>query len=202
MSAHPSYKAEGGAAPRPVIGTPPGIFSGLGEVRAIPVLQTARLTLGPFSMGHFEAFAAFAETPRSVFLGGPTTDRRDAWDSCMIHLGHWQARGYGAFFATETATGKPAGRISIWHPITLDEPELSWVVFDGFEGKGFAAEGARAVRDWAAAQVLAPLMSLVAPENGASVRLAQRLGCTEEGRHTYPSGAEVIRFRHPLGEVA
>lgn len=168
----------------------------------IPTLTTERLTLGPFTMGHYEAFADFCATERSKFLGGPTTDRREAWDSCMIHLGHWQARGYGAFFATETGTGKPAGRISIWHPITLDEPELSWIVFDGFEGKGLAAEGARVVRNWAAAQGMAPLQSLVAPENAASIRLAQSLGCTEEGRHTYPSGAEVIRFRHPLGAAA
>jgi RimJ/RimL family protein N-acetyltransferase len=168
----------------------------------IPTLRTNRLRLGPFEMSHFEAFADFAAGPRSTYLGGPTTDRRDAWDSCMIHLGHWQARGYGAFFATETATGKPAGRFSIWHPITLDEPELSWVVFDGFEGKGYAAEGARAVREWAVGQGLGPLQSLIAPENDRSIKLAKQLGCTEEGRHTYSSGAEVIRFRHPLGEVA
>ena len=168
----------------------------------IPVLTTARLTLGRFEMAHFEAFADFCATDRSTYLGGPTTDRRDAWDSCMIHLGHWQARGYGAFFATETATGKPAGRISIWHPITLDEPELSWVVFDGYEGKGYAEEGARAVRNWAASQGLGPLQSLVAPANERSIALAGRMGCHEEGRHTYPSGAEVIRFRHPMGEAA
>lgn len=164
----------------------------------IPTLQTARLTLGPFTMAHYEAFADFAATDRATFLGGPSTDRREAWDSCMIHLGHWQARGYGGFFATETATGTPAGRISIWHPITLDEPELSWVVFDGFEGQGLAREGAEAVRAWAAAERgLKRLMSLIAPDNDRSIRLAHSLGATEDGRHTYASGAEVLRFRHP-----
>jgi RimJ/RimL family protein N-acetyltransferase len=168
----------------------------------IPVLTTERLTLGRFDMAHFEAFAAFCETERSVYLGGPTTDRREAWDSCMIHLGHWQARGYGAFFATETATGKPAGRFSLWHPITLDEPELSWLVYDGFEGKGYAEEGARAVRDWATARGFAPLQSLIAEANTRSVALATRLGCTAEGRHAYPSGTEVLRYRHPAGVAA
>lgn len=165
---------------------------------AAPTLATPRMTLGPFSMAHYEAFADFCATPRSTYLGGPTTDRREAWDSCMIHLGHWQARGYGAFFATETATGKPAGRFSLWHPITLDEPELSWLVFDGFEGIGLAEEGARAVRNWAFVEKgIGPLQSLVAPENTRSVALAERLGCTPEDTHSYPSGAAVIRFRHP-----
>lgn len=164
----------------------------------IPTLATDRLTLGAFTMAHFEAFADFCATERSRFLGGPTTERRDAWDSCMIHNGQWMARGYGAVWATETATGAPVGRFSLWHPITFGEPELSWVVFDGFEGKGYAAEGANALRNWAFMEKgIGPLMSLIAPENARSVALAQRLGCTEEGRQAYKSGAEVIRFRHP-----
>lgn len=165
----------------------------------IPTLMTPRLTLGTFEMAHYEAFAVFAATPRSHFLGGPSTDKREAWDSCMIHLGHWVARGYGAFFATETATGKPAGRFSIWHPITLDEPELSWVIFDGFEGQGLASEGATAVRNWAATQGLPALASYIAADNDRSIALARRLGCTKEGTHTYPSGTTVDVWRHPMG---
>lgn len=163
----------------------------------IPTLTTARLTLGPFIMAHYDAFAAFAATERAEFLGGPSDDPRDAWDSCMNHLGQWRARGYGAFFATETATGVPAGRFSIWHPITLDEPELSWLVFDEYEGTGLAQEGATAVRDWAqTARDIAPLMPLIAPQNARSIKLADRMGCATEGTHTYPSGATVTKYRH------
>lgn len=165
----------------------------------IPTLTTERLTLGPFTMAHYEAFAAFASGERSTHLGGPSTDPRDAWDSCMIHLGHWAARGYGGFFATETATGAPAGRIAIWHPITLDEPELSWVIFDGYEGRGLAAEGAIAVRDWAARQGLPALASYIASDNDRSISLARKLGCVKEGQHTYPSGKTVDVWRHPMG---
>ena len=168
----------------------------------IPVLTTDRLILGPFSMAHYEAFRDFAGTERSRFLGGPSTDPRDAWESCMLHLGHWTARGYGGFFATSRDTGTPAGRIAIWHPVWLDEPELSWVIFDGFEGKGLAEEGARAVRDWAAKQGLGPLMSLIDADNSASIALARRLGATRDGGHTYDSNKTVQRWRHPLGNAA
>ena len=168
----------------------------------IPTLTTPRLTLGPFSQGHFAAFAAFCETDRSCFLGGPSTDPRDAWDSCMIHLGHWSARGYGGFFATHTKTGAPLGRFSIWHPITLDEPELSWVVYADFEGQGYAREGAEAVRDWAYRSAgLGPLMSLIAAENSRSIALAQSMGATLEGTHEYRPGDVVERYRHP-GDAA
>ncbi len=168
----------------------------------IPTLTTSRMTLGPFTLAHHTAFSAFCATERSVFLGGPTTDPRDAWDSCMIHLGQWHARGYGGFFATETVTGTPCGRFSIWHPSSLDEPELSWVVFDGFEGMGLAAEGAIALRDWAATQGLPALASYIATENTRSIALAQRLGCTRDGTHTYRPGDEVEVWRHPMGQPA
>jgi RimJ/RimL family protein N-acetyltransferase len=166
----------------------------------IPQIDTDRLNLGAFTMAHFEAFAAFSATPRSEFLGGPTTDRRDAWDSCMIHNGQWMARGYGAFWATETATGLPVGRFSLWHPITFDEPELSWVVFDGFEGRGFAAEGAAAVRAWAGRARIAPLQSLIAAANRRSIALAERLGARFEAETEYPNGVTVQRYRHPRPE--
>ena len=168
----------------------------------IPTLTTDRLTLGPFSMAHYEAFRDFAASERSRYLGGPSTDPRDAWESCMMHLGHWAARGYGGFFATARDSGAPAGRISIWHPVWLDEPELSWVIYDGHEGKGLAAEGARAVRDWAARRGLGPLMSLIDAGNAASIALARKLGATLEGEHTYDHGKSVQRWRHLPGATA
>ena len=163
----------------------------------IPTLTTERMTLGPFDMDHYAAFQAFSASPRSVHLGGPSTDPRDSWASCMMHLGHWIARGYGGFFATETASGQPVGRFAIWHPAWLDEPELSWTVYDGYEGRGFAAEGARAVRDWARQQGLGPLMSLIAADNTRSARLAERLGARREGEHRYDSGKTAQIWRHP-----
>lgn len=164
----------------------------------IPTLTTDRLTLGPFDMGHFNAFRAFAATARATFLGGPSEDPADAWESCMLHTGHWVARGYGGFFARETATGAPAGRFAVWHPIWLDEPELSWTVYDAFEGRGFAMEGARAVRDWAATIGLTRLMSMIAPDNTRSARLAARLGAKVEGQHTTATGTTVDIWRHPV----
>ena len=169
----------------------------------IPVLTTQNLTLGAITPAFVEAFATFARSDRSRFLGGPSDDPRDAWESSAIHAGHWVLRGYGGLQVTETATGAMVGRVAIWHPGWLDEPELSWVVFERFEGRGFAYEAAVALRDWfARAMSPAPLMSLIAPENTRSIALAQRLGALREGTHTYESGKTVERWRHPAGEVA
>ncbi len=164
----------------------------------IPTLTTSRLTLGPFSMAHYEAFHAFCATDRSRFLGGPTDDPRDSWDSCMQGLGQWIARGYGAFFMTETATGAPVGRTQLRHPIDLNEPELAWAVYERFEGKGLAHEAVLAVRDYAYRTLgFAPLMSLIASENTRSVALAEKLGCVPDGEKAYDSDVSVTIYRHP-----
>ncbi|MEO0931813.1 MAG: GNAT family N-acetyltransferase [Pseudomonadota bacterium] len=166
----------------------------------IPTLTTDRLTLGPFSMAQFDAFRAFCATDRSRFLGGPTDNPRDAWDSCMQGLGQWIARGYGAFFLTETATGKPVGRVQLRHPIDLDEPELAWVVYEDFEGKGLAQEAVLAVRAYAYDTLgFAPLMSLIAPDNTRSLALAKKLGCVPHGAKTYDDAPSVTIYRHPGG---
>ena len=164
----------------------------------IPTLTTSRLTLGPFSMAQYEAFHAFCITERSQFLGGPTDDPRDSWDSCMQGLGQWVARGDGACFLTETAPATPVGRVQLRHPIDLDEPELAWVVYQEFEGKGLAHEAVLAVRDYAYRTLgLARLMSLIAPENTRSIALAEKLGCVAEGQKAYDSDTSVTIYRHP-----
>ncbi|NDU99661.1 GNAT family N-acetyltransferase [Pseudoroseicyclus tamaricis] len=168
-----------------------------------PVLQSERLTLGPVSMAHVEAFTAFAASERSRHLGGPSDNPRDAWDSCLIHAGQWAVRGYGTFWLTETATGRPAGRVGLWHPVTMAEPELSWVIFDGFEGRGYAEEAARTIRVWAWEEKgLGPLHSDIAPGNARSLALAERLGAVLEGTMHTDSGKEVQVWRHPAAEAA
>ena len=169
-----------------------------------PTLHTERLTLGPATMAHYEAFVDFVASDHSRFLGGSgsPTARDDAWWSVATHAGQWTLRGYGAFWATETASGAPVGRVGLWHPIWLAEPELAWVIFEPFTRRGYAVEAARAARDWAAGHGLGPLWSLIDPENAASEAVARRLGARPEGTHLYKSGKQAVIWRHPLGEAA
>ncbi len=169
-----------------------------------PVLQTERLTLGPATMAHYEAFVGFVRSERSRFMGGPggEASRDEAWESVTIHAGQWTLRGYGTFWLSERATGAPVGRVGVWHPTWIPEPELSWVVFEGHAGRGYAVEAARAARDFAAGKGLGPLWSLIDPENAASEGVARRLGARVEGTHAYRSGKVANVWRHPLGAAA
>jgi RimJ/RimL family protein N-acetyltransferase len=156
-------------------------------------------------MKHFEVFAAFVRSEHSRFIGGPSDEREardDAWWSVTSHAGQWTLRGYGTFWVSETATGAPVGRVGLYHPSWLPEPELAWVIYEDVTRRGFAVEAARAARDWAASQGLGPLWSLIDPQNAASEGVARRLSAVREGTHAYQSGKVVDVWRHPLGQAA
>lgn len=159
-----------------------------------PILHTARLTLGPASPDHAEAFIAFCATEDSRFIGGPA-DRRDAWEWAAIGAGLWAVRGFGPFWVS--AGDQPVGRVGVFYPQWRAEPELAWTIYPVHQGKGYATEAALAARNWASAALgLAPLVSLIDVENAASVRVAQKLGAVLEGPHPSNDGHAIMRWRH------
>ena len=164
-----------------------------------PTLHTRRLTLGPATPAHAEAFIAFCATEASRFIGGPA-DRRDAWEGAAIGAGLWALRGYGPFWVSAGAV--PVGRVGIYHPDWRAEPELAWVIYPAHQGQGLATEAALAARDWAYRTLgLAPLVSLIDTANAASIRVAEKLGATLEGPHAPNDGKPVMRWRHPGGQA-
>ncbi|MEO8245362.1 MAG: GNAT family N-acetyltransferase [bacterium] len=159
-----------------------------------PTLTSARLTLGPASPDHAEAFIAFCATEPSRFIGGPA-ERRDAWEGAAIAAGLWTLRGYGPFWVS--AGSEPVGRVGIYYPDWRAEPELTWVIYPAHQGKGYAAEAALVARDWAyETHGLAPLVSLIDVVNGASIRVAEKLGAVLEGPHQPNGGHDIMRWRH------
>ena len=163
----------------------------------IPTISTERLTLRAPEQRDFPGFAAFFASERSKFVGGPVPAEQ-SWRMLAVELGHWQLRGYGRWAVEETATGRFAGIIGLWNPDGWPEPEIGWDLMDGFEGKGYATEAARAARDYAYDVLGWPTaISLVAPGNDGSRRVAQRLGATQDGLFTHERFGTLEIWRHP-----
>ena len=148
-------------------------------------LETERLRLRMFRESDLEAYARMCADPEVMrHLGdGKTLSRADAWRQMAGILGHWHLRGYGLWAVEERATGMLVGRIGHINPEGWPGFELGWMLGREHWGKGYATEGARAALDHAfVALDRAHVISLIRPDNRASVRVAERLGERLEGR--------------------
>jgi RimJ/RimL family protein N-acetyltransferase len=144
------------------------------------VIETERLLLRKPTAADVEDPPAFLADPRVVeFLGGVDDDR------CGVvqrWLDDWDAYPAGKLIV-ETAAAERIGRVgfnfydpSSWVRSRAPEAraELTWALAYDQWGNGYATEAAAAVRDW----FDAPLISLIAPANFRSQRVAERLGAT------------------------
>lgn len=161
----------------------------------IPVLTTARMILREPREADFEAVAAFAASDRARFVGGPMS-RWQAWRGFTSMIGHWLLRGFGFWTVEERDTGAIVGRVGLIAHDGWPETELGWHVYDGFEGQGYGYEAAMATRDHAYRVMgLPPMISLIAPENTRSRRLAERMGARVESE-TELMGNLCLIYRH------
>jgi RimJ/RimL family protein N-acetyltransferase len=141
-----------------------------------PTLHTERLTLRMPILADFEPRAEFAASERSVWEGGPT-DRIDCWKQFASEVGTWALMGYGPFSLQDRSTGDYLGEVGIYHPANFPLPELGWFVVPEAEGKGIAAEGARAVMRWVRQTFgWEYTVSYIDPGNTRSIALGLRLG--------------------------
>ncbi|NYS26140.1 GNAT family N-acetyltransferase [Rhodobacteraceae bacterium 2376] len=162
----------------------------------IPVLETGRLILRGPEERDFEAFASFGASERARWVGGPYPRFR-SWGAFLGAFGHWALRGFGMWMLECRITGTTAGRIGMIAHDGWAEPELGWHIYEGFEGRGLAFEGAQAARDFAGRhQGLDRVISYIDPANTRSARLAERLGARPESDGTL-LGQPVTIWRHP-----
>lgn len=143
---------------------------------SIPTLTTERLTLSAPELADFEHWAAFFASPRAVHERGVMA-RDAAWRVWASDVALWQLRGYGPFRVSDRTTGAYIGEVGIYQPDGYPGPELGWFVLPEAEGKGYAAEAARAVMSWARDSLgLTRLINIIDPENSRSIALGLRLG--------------------------
>ena len=162
----------------------------------IPSLETERLILREPKPDDFGIYAKYMASDRSGMNGGPL-NRDDAWKALALVIGHWTMRGYGSWHAEEKSSGELVGCFGFWHPEGVPEREIGWVVYDGFEGKGYAFEASKYLLEYARDSMgWPPLTSVIAPDNIRSIALAERLGAHFEEDWVSPSGKPSLIYRH------
>lgn len=147
-------------------------------------LETERLLLRMWREDDFAAYARMCADPEVMrFLGGKPFTRAEAWRHLAYVVGHWQLRGYGHWAVEEKASGQVIGRLGVQDPEGWPGFEIGWTLARESWGRGFATEGARKALDYAFTELgREHIISLIHPDNKASIRVAERLGETVEGR--------------------
>lgn len=142
-------------------------------------LETDRLILRMFRESDIDTYAEMCADPEVMrYIGdGQSLTRPMAWRNLAMMAGHWSLRGYGLWAIEERTSNAFIGRIGFWYPEGWPGFELGWTLRRPFWGKGYATEGAHAALRIAFTQLDQPhVISLIHPENAASMRVAERLG--------------------------
>ena len=93
--------------------------------------------------------------------------------------------------------GTHLGLVGPWYPKGWPEPELSWHLVEGAEGRGVAQEAAEAVLRWLFRDLgWASCASLIPHDNAGSIALAERLGARREGVFRHKMAGEMQIWRH------
>jgi RimJ/RimL family protein N-acetyltransferase len=170
-------------------------------------LETERLVLRLPRQEDAEDFlAVWGDEETTRFVSG-LKSREDVEAMIGRMERHWDRYDVGLFTIERKADGRALGRVGLllWDPQRWTnglrddlrgrvETEIGWTVARDQWGRGYATEGALACRDWALGDLgLTRLISLIAHENAASIRVAEKLG------ESFERELETDRFAHPVG---
>jgi RimJ/RimL family protein N-acetyltransferase len=135
------------------------------------------------------------------FIGGHALSREDTWRRSLAACGQWPYTGWGYWIAEIKSSGEVVGQLGFadfkrdMEPSLEGEAELGYVFSPRVHGQGIAYEACAAVLEWGDKNLNASSYpAIISPENGASIRLAQRLGFTREADGTY-RGETIALFR-------
>lgn len=170
-----------------------------------PRIETARLILRAHSLDDYEAccfLTSDAEAVRMIFQQ-PLT-REETWHRMLRFAGHWALLGYGLLLVEEKLTGRVVGEVGVadFHRglgADFDPfPEMAWMIASDVHGQGYATEAAQAALQWMES-AFAPerTVCIIDPDNGPSLRVAEKLGFHPFARADY-KGKPVTKLRRMM----
>lgn len=160
-------------------------------------IETSRLVLRLPQAEDTEALIEIHHDPQAVkyvVFGTAPGGITAAWRNIAMMLGHWQLRGYGQWTVIEKASGEVIGRVGLWHPEGWPGIDLGWIIRRSRWNNGFATEAARAALDWTWQHIdTAHVISVIQPDNAASIRVAEKIGERFERKDSM-NGADVLIY--------
>lgn len=171
----------------------------------IPVLETPRLTLRGHRRDDFNSVAAmWGDLEVARHISGKPSTAEESWARLLRYAGLWHFLGYGYWVVEEKGSGRFVGEVGLGNfqremdPPLGDLPEAGWVLAPSGHGKGYATEAIGAALAWADRVLKTPIVCIMAPENPASIRVAEKSGFVKQGEGTYKTWPTLIYRREPV----
>jgi [ribosomal protein S5]-alanine N-acetyltransferase len=144
------------------------------------ILETERLVLRPLTLDDLDALAALYREPGLGYFPPETEVLEATREELEGIIGvHYAQYGFGLWATLDRATGRFIGRCGLI-PWTLEgerEVEVAYHLAPSCRGRGLATEAAAAIRDYGFERLELPrLVSVIDPDNPASVRVAEKIG--------------------------
>jgi len=177
--------------------------------KTVPVLETERLKLRGHRLEDFVQCAAMWADPSVIrYIGGKPLTEEESWTRFLRYVGHWSLLGFGYWVAEEKGSGNFVGEIGFadykrdLEPSLKGMPEIGWVLAAAAHGKGYATEAVGAVVEWGDARFQgAGTACIIAPDNLASIRVAQKCGYRQSQLATYKGHPTLIFVREPKNSL-
>ena len=160
-------------------------------------LETDRLVLEPWDEQHRKAWRLIcrdSEVMRFIASGEiwETDKADDVFDRTLVH---WREHCFGWRSALDKANGSWLGFVGLNYigpgieKVAPNDVEIGWWIIRAAWGRGYATEGAAAIRDEGFERVdLDRVIARLQPANMASARVAEKIGMRFEHRATGHSG--------------
>jgi RimJ/RimL family protein N-acetyltransferase len=178
------------------------------EDPAAPIV-TERLLLRPWRDDEhdLDAYARICSDLEVMrYIGrGVTLSRVQAAEQLAGFVAHWREHGFGLRAAVERESDEVIGFVGVARAgqpgVRPGDVEIGWRLQRDRWGRGYASEGAFAVRDHAFEQLrLARLVAFVRPRNEASINVMGKLGMTplKEALCSHGMPMRIYALDHPL----
>jgi len=161
-------------------------------------LETERLILRQFQDEDWKDLHHYYSSEEATrYTVGRAFSEGESWRIMSAMLGHWVLRGYGPYALEEKSSSKVIGTAGFWYPNDWPSPEIKWALAPAYWGKGYASEAARALQKIGKEYLPEiSLISLIAKENQASIKLALAVGACFDREIDFRGGKWDI-YRHP-----
>ena len=158
---------------------------------AATLFETERLAVRQFQPADLDAFAALCADPKVTRYvdDGTTLSRSEVAHWIEVCQEKYQQRGYGTSAVFEKATGDFIGYCGVVRAPGNDFDELIYVYHAHSWGKGYATEAGRAMLAYVFEKsTLDEIYATIYPDNGSSIKVADKLGMTFEKQERNADG--------------